>query len=81
MSMDCSNYREIEEVMTTGLANPIAPTRVATSKTEEIILKGDDVDLFSLPIPIFSIHDGGPMITAGVVMARDPEYGIIDTGC
>jgi len=81
MSMGCVNYREIEEVMTTGLANPIAPTRVATSKTEEIILKGDDVDLFSLPIPIFSIHDGGPMITAGVVMARDPEYGIINTGC
>lgn len=81
MSMGCANYREIEAVMTTGLANPIAPTRVATSKTEEIILTGDDVDLFSLPIPIFSIHDGGPMITAGVVMARDPEYGIINTGC
>lgn len=81
MAMDCKNYREIEEVMTDGLANPIAPVRVATSTTEEIILKGDEVDLFSLPIPIFSIHDGGPMITSGIVMARDPEYGLINTGC
>src|SRR5215470_13062776 len=29
-----------------------------------------------LPIPMSSIYDGGPMITAGVVIARDPELGI-----
>src|SRR6266516_4362315 len=28
------------------------------------------------PIPMSSIYDGGPMITAGVVIARDPELGI-----
>jgi 2,5-furandicarboxylate decarboxylase 1 len=44
-------------------------------------MTGDQVDLFKLPVPIFSIHDGGPMITAGVVMAKDPEYGIVNTGC
>ena len=37
---------------------------------------GDDVDLYKLPIPMSSIYDGGPMITAGVVIARDPELGI-----
>ena len=37
---------------------------------------GDDVDLFKLPIPMSSIYDGGPMITAGVVIARDPELGM-----
>ena len=36
---------------------------------------GDDVDLYRLPIPMSSIFDGGPMITAGVVIARDPELG------
>ncbi len=81
MSMNCNSYREIEAVMTHGLANPIAPVRVTNSATEEVILTGDQVDLFALPVPIFSSHDGGPMITAGVVMARDPEYGIINTGC
>jgi len=28
------------------------------------------------PVPVFSIMDGGPMITAGVVIAEDPEFGI-----
>ena len=37
---------------------------------------GDDVDLYKLPIPMSSIYDGGPMITAGVVIAKDPELGI-----
>ena len=34
------------------------------------MLVGDDVDLFKLPIPMSSIYDGGPMITAGVVIAQ-----------
>jgi 2,5-furandicarboxylate decarboxylase 1 len=40
------------------------------------VLVGDEVDLYKLPIPMSSIFDGGPMITAGVVIARDPELGI-----
>ncbi len=47
-----------------------------TSPTREVVLLGDDVDLYKLPIPMSSIYDGGPMITAGVVIARDPELGI-----
>ena len=41
-----------------------------------MIQLGDDVDLFRLPVPMSSIYDGGPMITAGVVIAKDPEFGI-----
>jgi 2,5-furandicarboxylate decarboxylase 1 len=41
-----------------------------------VVVTGDDVDLYKLPIPMSSIFDGGPMITAGVVIARDPELGI-----
>src|SRR5258708_26179549 len=37
---------------------------------------GEDVDLYRLPIPMSSIYDGGSMITAGVVIARDPELGV-----
>ena len=43
-------------------------------------MQGDEVDLFKLPIPMSSIYDGGPMITAGVVIAHDPEYGY-NSGC
>jgi 2,5-furandicarboxylate decarboxylase 1 len=76
MATGATEYLQIEERLKKGLTNPIAPERVATSPTREIVMKGDDVDLYKLPIPMSSIYDGGPMITAGVVMARDPEYGI-----
>lgn len=76
MSMGCSSYGEIEQKLEHGINNPINPVRVKTSPTKEVIQRGDDVDLFRLPIPMSSIYDGGPMITAGVVIARDPEYGV-----
>ena len=59
-----------------AIAKPIPPKYVKTSPTREVTMVGDDVDLFKLPIPMSSIYDGGPMITAGVVIARDPELGI-----
>ena len=59
-----------------GIDHPIAPRHVETARHKQVIRLGDEVDLFKLPIPMSSIYDGGPMITAGVVIARDPEYGI-----
>src|SRR5579859_2961726 len=76
LSMGCANYSEIEAKLQHGIDHPIAPRRVASSPTKEIVHKGEQVDLFRLPVPMSSIYDGGPMITAGVVIARDPEYGM-----
>jgi 2,5-furandicarboxylate decarboxylase 1 len=76
MAMGATEYQEIEDRLRNGITNPIAPERVASSPTREIVMKGDDVDLYKLPIPMSSIYDGGPMITAGVVIAQDPELGI-----
>jgi 2,5-furandicarboxylate decarboxylase 1 len=76
MAMGATEYQEIEDRLKNGITNPIAPERVASSPTREIVMKGDDVDLYKLPIPMSSIYDGGPMITAGVVIAQDPELGI-----
>jgi len=70
MAMGCENFGEIEQKLAKAIANPITPKRVKTSPTREVTLVGDDVDLFKLPIPMSSIYDGGPMITAGVVIAR-----------
>jgi UbiD family decarboxylase len=35
----------------------------------------DHVDLSQLPIPTYLPADGGPYITAGIVIAKDPELG------
>jgi 2,5-furandicarboxylate decarboxylase 1 len=76
MSLGCETYREIEDKLSEAIAKPIPPKHMKTSPTREVVMVGDDVDLYKLPIPMSSIYDGGPMITAGVVIARDPELGI-----
>jgi 2,5-furandicarboxylate decarboxylase 1 len=76
MALGCDTYREIEDKLQRAIDRPIPPKRVNTSPTREVVLLGDDVDLYRLPIPMSSIYDGGPMITAGVVIARDPELGM-----
>jgi 2,5-furandicarboxylate decarboxylase 1 len=75
MSMGCETFGEIEQKLARAIAKPIPPKHVNGSPTREVVMTGDDVDLFRLPIPMSSIYDGGPMITAGVVIAKDPELG------
>ena len=76
MSMGCETYPEIEQKLQRGLDHPIPPRYVETAAHKQVVQTADEVDLFSLPIPMSSVYDGGPMITAGVTIARDPEYGI-----
>jgi 2,5-furandicarboxylate decarboxylase 1 len=76
MSMGCTEYGEIETKLRHGIDHPISPRYVESSANKQVVMAGDAVDLFRLPIPMSSIYDGGPMITAGVVITRDPEYGM-----
>jgi 2,5-furandicarboxylate decarboxylase 1 len=75
LSMGCSDYAQIEHRLQQGIDHPLPPKYVETARHKEVIETGDRVDLFRLPVPMSSIYDGGPMITAGVVIAKDPEYG------
>src|SRR5918996_4633020 len=76
MAMGCETFGEIEHKLAAAIAKPIPPKYVNGSPTRDVVMLGDDVDLFKLPIPMSSIYDGGPMITAGVVICKDPEYGL-----
>lgn len=76
MSMGVEAYPQIEAKLKAGIDKPIPPRLVDTSSTLEVIQEGDAVDLFSIPIPMSSVHDGGPMITGGIVLANDPDYGM-----
>ena len=76
MSMGCETYTEIEHKLQHGIDHPIAPEYVKTAHNKEVVEIDDNVDLYKLPIPMCSIYDGGPMITAGVVIAKDSEFGI-----
>jgi 2,5-furandicarboxylate decarboxylase 1 len=76
MSMGCDSYPEIEHRLQQGIDHPLPPKYVETARNKQVIALDGDVDLYRLPIPMSSVYDGGPMITAGIVIARDPEYGM-----
>jgi len=69
-------YEKIEEKLRNGMDHPIKPERVKRAPVKDVILTKNEVNVFDLPVPIFSIMDGGPMITGGVVIAEDPEHGM-----
>jgi 2,5-furandicarboxylate decarboxylase 1 len=79
IGMGVERYADIEHVLTRALASPIQPKYVETSRAREVTHAGDQVDLFDLPVPMSSVLDGGPVITAGVTIVRDGQ-GALNAG-
>lgn len=64
-----------------GIDNPLGPVDFdGAAPCQDVVLAGDDVDLTRLPVPTYSPKDGGPYITAGIVVSEDPETGVPDIG-
>lgn len=58
--------------------NGIAPARSPEETPvpwKQNVMRGTDVDIRRLPIPTHGAHDGGPFITGGVTITRDPVSG------
>jgi 2,5-furandicarboxylate decarboxylase 1 len=70
----------LSEAILKGLNNPISPVIVKEAQVHENILTGDDIHLSALPVPLYSPGDGGPFITSGIVVSKDPETQIPDMG-
>lgn len=68
---------EIVEVMGRALepANGIPPVRGPEAAWRANVVLGEALDLRRLPIPTHGLHDGGPFITGGVTVAKDPLSG------
>ena len=47
LALGCESYREIEDKLTQAIVQPIAPKYVKTSPTREVVLAGEDVDLYN----------------------------------
>src|ERR1044072_2080721 len=69
-------YGQIADKLGKAMDKPIKPKRVANAPVKEVIHTGRKINLYDLPVPVFSVMDGGPMITAGVLIAEDAEFGI-----
>jgi 2,5-furandicarboxylate decarboxylase 1 len=53
---------------------------VSVAAWDDVVIEGDDIDLFKLPIPLQFSVDAAPYITAGQIAARDPVTGVDTTG-
>ena len=59
---------------------PIPPQRVAEGRCQEVVLIGDQADCGVFPVCVHSELDAGRYVTAGVMIGRDPETGILAVG-
>lgn len=55
--------------------SPIEPVVVSSGPVKEVVKKHTEVDLTEFPIVTHCSKDAGPYVTAGIVVARDPETG------
>ncbi len=56
-----------------AVANPTLPPLTDVAMCQEVII--ENVDLFTLPIPLHLPQDAGHYIASNVVITRDPELG------
>jgi UbiD family decarboxylase len=61
-------------VLAEALENPSEPRLVARAACQQVI--EPDVDLEQLPILTHAARDGGPYVTAGALIVRDPDHGV-----
>jgi len=57
------------------IEHPVPPKEVTTGPVKEVVLKGDEVDLRTLPQIVHHQDDAGPYLTAGITLAQDPVSG------
>ena len=72
------NEDDLLEQVSRRVREPIGTVEVSQSEApvREVIVTGDDVDLFDIPSMITSEHDGGRFFASGMAIMKDPETGI-----
>ncbi len=53
----------------------LPPQRVKTAPVQEVVWRGDEVDLSKIPVLKCWPLDGGPFVTLPLVITKDPETG------
>lgn len=58
----------------------ILPVLCENAPVQEVVLQGDDVNLYDLPVVTHNEKDVAPYISAGCMAVKDPETGIYNVG-
>ncbi|MDR6221117.1 menaquinone biosynthesis decarboxylase [Deinococcus soli (ex Cha et al. 2016)] len=64
-----SNVTKLRDAMN------LPPRRVRNAPAQEVVWRGDDVDLSKIPVLKCWPLDGGPFVTLPLVITKDPETG------
>ena len=79
LALETEEQNVLKEYMS-RIARPIPPIYSNDGECQERVTSGADVDLTSLPILFQHELDGAPYISAGMVVAKDPETLDYDIG-
>jgi len=75
-----TDYDELLETILDRKQSAIRPIEVDSGPCQEVILEGDEVDLYKYPIPRLHDKDGGRYLTSHVVLTRDDERKWTNSG-
>jgi 2,5-furandicarboxylate decarboxylase 1 len=64
---------EMQRAYLRAMEKPIAPKLVSKAAVKEVILTGDQIDLYKLPQILHHQEDAGAYITAAISFAKDPS--------
>lgn len=79
LSLQCKT-EELNDRLIKGVGNPIPAVMVKDRPCQEVVYRDDEVDLYKLPIPLYSEKDSAPFITMGVTISKDPDTGVRNMG-
>jgi 2,5-furandicarboxylate decarboxylase 1 len=71
---------EMNEIYLSRLKHPIDPQIVDDGPVKEVLHKGKDIDLTSLPVPKHHEDDAGPYVSAGVCILQQPDGQTVNMG-
>ena len=72
---ECS-IEEVAKVFGERSKGRIKPVLVENAPVQEVVLKAGEFDIGRFPFIVHSAKDAGRYITAGMVIAKDPENGV-----
>ena len=78
LALECEP-RELATVFSERQSKPIAPVEMINAPVHEVIQTGDDVDLAQVPLLTHYDVNAAPYVTAGIVVAVDPDTGVRNT--
>jgi UbiD family decarboxylase len=75
MGLGCDTDEQVLEKYRSAVLRPLEPRVVGDGPCQEVLMKGDDVDLGKIPLATHSERDPGPFITSAVEIVKHPDSG------